>query len=236
MKGFYHLLPLPFLAACGQESGGAEPSDGDIRRDAMVAQQIERRGVRDARVLEAMRTVPRHLFVPPAQRHLSYRDYPLPIGSGQTISQPYIVAAMTAALETSPGDRILEIGTGCGYQAAVLAEVCDAVYTIEIIPELARRARETLESLDYTNVHVRAGDGFQGWTEHAPYDGIIVTCAPDEIPPPLLNQLADGGHLVIPVGGRGHQVLTRITRRGDEFEREELMGVMFVPMTGKARE
>ncbi|NLF37997.1 protein-L-isoaspartate(D-aspartate) O-methyltransferase [bacterium] len=206
------------------------------QREHMVRLQIEARGVAAPAVLAAMRRVPRHEFIPERFRNEAYDDHPVPIGFGQTISQPYIVAAMTEALELKPSDAVLEIGTGSGYQAAVLAALVSNVYSIEIVPELAAQAKATLERLGHTNVHVRAGDGYAGWPEHAPFNGIIVTCAPDAIPQPLIDQLADGGRIVIPVGGGFGQELVRVTRRGKNLQRERLMGVMFVPMTGKAQQ
>ena len=200
-------------------------------RRTMVETQIRRRGVTDPRVLAAMSKVPRHLFVP---RHLweqAYSDYPLPIGENQTISQPYIVALMTQLLRLKRGDKVLEIGTGSGYQAAILAELTDEVYTVEIIPQLAESAAERLKRLGYTNVHVLNADGYYGWKEHAPYDCIIVTCAPDHIPPPLLEQLKDGGRLVIPVGPPGgYQTLWLVERKGDDFIHKSITGVIFVPL------
>ncbi len=215
LRRLLSLMPLPFLASCGSNPGNHETHspDWEALRARMVEQQIERRGVRSPQVLAAMHRVPRHEFVPSSLRHEAYHDYPLPIGFGQTISQPYIVAAMTEALALRPSDKVLEIGTGSGYQAAVLAELVSNVYSIEIIPELAQRAAADLFRLGYTNVHVRTGDGYAGWPEHAPFDAIIVTCAPENIPPPLVQQLADGGRMVIPVGGRWGQSLVRMTKR-----------------------
>jgi protein-L-isoaspartate(D-aspartate) O-methyltransferase len=200
----------------------------------MVEEQIERRGVHDPRVLEAMRTVPRHLFVPEALRDRAYDDAPLPIGDGQTISQPYIVAFMTEAAHLKPGDRVLEVGTGSGYQAAVLSSVGAEVMSIEILPGLAERARQALAAAGFAKVAVRTGDGFRGWPEAAPFDAVLVTAAPDEVPPPLLGQLKIGGVLVIPVG-TGTQELIRVTRTAKGYERESLLPVRFVPMTGEAR-
>jgi protein-L-isoaspartate(D-aspartate) O-methyltransferase len=202
-------------------------------REAMVQRQIAARGVRDQRVLEAMRKVPRHLFVPPSMQPYAYRDSPLPIGHEQTISQPYIVAFMTDALALKPGDRVLEVGTGSGYQAAVLSVLVRQVYSIEIVEPLATEATERLRRLGYANVTVRAGDGYRGWPDHAPFDAIIVTAAPDHIPQPLLDQLAPGGRLVVPVG-KYLQTLTRIRRTAKGFKTEELLPVRFVPMTGEA--
>lgn len=204
-------------------------------RQRMVEEQIRARGVKDSRVLSAMRTVPRHLFVPAGEREGAYADRPLPIGSGQTISQPYIVALMSSLLEIGPRDRVLEVGTGSGYQAAVLSRLAKQVYSVEIVEPLAKRARGTLADLGYDNVHVRLGDGYQGWPEAAPFDGIIVTAAPPRIPEPLLRQLKAGGKLVIPVG-EGYQDLLVLTRRRDGgFDRTSVLPVRFVPMTGQAQ-
>jgi protein-L-isoaspartate(D-aspartate) O-methyltransferase len=202
-------------------------------RELMVKQQIAARGVRDQRVLEAMRNVPRHLFVPPAMQPYAYRDSPLPIGYEQTISQPYIVAFMTEALRLKPEDRVLEVGTGSGYQAAVLSKLVRQVYSIEIVEPLATEAAERLRRLGYTNVTVRPGDGYRGWPEGAPFEAIMVTAAPDHIPKPLLEQLAPGGRLILPVGEH-FQTLARIRRTAKGFKQENLLPVRFVPMTGEA--
>lgn len=213
----------------------APESTWQVERARMVDKQIAQRGMTNATVLAVIERVPRHEFIPENQRASAYADCPLPIGYGQTISQPYIVAAMTEALEVVPTSRVLEIGTGSGYQAAVLAQIVREVYSIEIVAELAHRAQDTLQRLGYTNVYIRAGDGYRGWPEAAPFDAIIVTCAPDNIPQPLLDQLADGGRLVIPVGDRLFQSLVRVRRKGECFTRENLMNVVFVPMTGEAQ-
>jgi protein-L-isoaspartate(D-aspartate) O-methyltransferase len=203
-------------------------------REAMVRTQLSSRGIRDERVLEAMRTVPRHLFVSVELQELAYQDRTLPIGEGQTISQPYIVALMSEAAGVRPGDRVLEVGTGCGYQTAVLAALGAEVYTIEIVPALAARARQTLASMSF-QVETRTGDAYQGWPEAAPFDAIVVTAAPAEIPPPLLNQLdAGGGRMVIPVGGEEVQELLVVRRRGAGFQEMRIAAVRFVPMTGEA--
>ena len=199
------------------------------QRMHMVDRQIEARGISDPEVLDAMRAVERHLFVPREQQEHAYEDRPLPIGHGQTISQPYIVAFMTEAARLKPGDKVLEIGTGSGYQAAVLARVVKEVYTVEIIGALAQSARATLAQLGYQNIFVKHGDGYQGWQEYAPYDAIIVTAAPDEVPGKLLEQLAAGGTMVIPVGSFT-QNLYRMTRTEEGIAKEALLPVRFVPM------
>ena len=198
-------------------------------RARMVQEQIEARGIRDPRVLAAMRRVPRHEFVPPQVRNVAYVDGPLPIGHEQTISQPYIVAYMTEAAQIEPGDRVLEIGTGSGYQAAILAELAREVYTIELIPELAATARAALDKLGYTNVRTRTGDGYAGWKEAGPFDAIIVTAAPDHVPPALVEQLAVGARMIIPVG-RGEQEMRVITRTAAGVTEESTIPVMFVPL------
>ncbi len=200
----------------------------------MARQQIAGRGIRDPEVLEAMRVVPRHEFVPPEFLDQAYADQPLPIGYEQTISQPYIVAYMTEALEPDPDDRVLEVGTGSGYQAAVLAEIVARVYAVEILPWLAVRAGRTLRRLAYRNVHVIAADGRQGWPRAAPFDGILLAAAPPEVPLVLFDQLADGGRLVAPVGRGFTQRVVRWRRSGRALEREELIGVRFVPLTSEA--
>jgi protein-L-isoaspartate(D-aspartate) O-methyltransferase len=202
-----------------------------LRRVRMVDDQIARRGVRDESVLAAMRSVPRHLFVPDSQVDDAYRDGALPIGFGQTISQPYIVAIMTALLKLDVRSRVLEIGTGCGYQTAVLAELVGEVYTIERVPQLAERAAETLGRLGYRAVQALVGDGSRGWREHAPYDAIIVTAAAAEAPFALLRELAPDGRLVVPIGAaHGEQMLTVFVRRGDTFEEHEELLCRFVPL------
>ena len=228
------------LTLKGSKGGGpmAEGPEGagdhyaELRR-RMVETQIVARGIKDERVIKAMLKVPRHEFVPLEYRHMAYNDHPLPIGFGQTISQPYIVALMTEALELKPTDKVLEVGTGSGYQAAILGEICREVYTIEIIPELAERAKRTLKRLGYRNVFVKCGDGFLGWPEKAPFDAIIVTCAAPFVPPPLVQQLAEGGRLVIPVGADPYQVLMRLRKVRGRVKFERMIECLFVPMTGE---
>ncbi len=229
------LLALLVLSAPAV-GGTSDDRDWAEERARMVRTQIEARGIDDPRVLAAMRSVPRHLFVPQAQRVHAYEDRAVPIGRGQTISQPYIVALMTSLLDPESSDRVFEVGTGSGYQAAVLAELVERVYTVEIVPELAERARRTLEHLGYENVTVITGDGYRGLPEEAPFDGIIVTAAPESVPEPLLNQLQVGGSLVIPVGPRGRQELKVLERERDGIRTRTVAPVRFVRMTGEAEE
>ena len=217
---------------CRGENSGSGDSRYARERDEMVDEQIKARGVRDERVLAAMSKVERHRFVPDRLEHLAYADSPLPIGEGQTISQPYIVALMTELVRLEGDERVLEIGTGSGYQAAVLAELCGHVYTIEILEPLAARSEELLKSLGYENITVKCGDGFLGWEEFAPFDAIVVTCAPPDVPEPLVEQLKDGGRLVIPVG-RLFQKLELIEKKGDKIETRDIIPVRFVPMLGR---
>lgn len=223
------------LACARAQSPGDDAGAPARRRERMVREQIEARGVRDRLTLQALRKVPRHLFVAPARADEAYDDHPLPIGHGQTISQPYIVAFMTEALGLRGGESVLEVGTGSGYQAAVLAEIAARVYSIEIVAPLAEEARERLERLGYRNAQVRAGDGYQGWPEAAPFDAIMVTAAAPRIPEPLMQQLADGGRLVLPVGDE-LQELVVVTRHGTRFDQRRVLPVRFVPMTGQVRE
>jgi protein-L-isoaspartate(D-aspartate) O-methyltransferase len=211
-----------------------EPAEFTALREQMVAEQIEARGVADPQVLAAMQAVPRHVFVPDEFLDQAYEDHPLPIGHGQTISQPYIVALMTETLQLQPGQRVLEIGTGSGYQAAILAEMGLEVYTVEIIPELAGQAGERLAALDYENVQVLNADGYFGWEEHAPFDAILVTAAPDHLPQPLANQLVEGGRLVVPIGPVGAvQTLWLFEKVAGELQASNLGAVRFVPLTGE---
>ncbi len=220
-------------ATTGQIAAAAkqEKSLDELRR-RMVEEQIESRGIRDPAVLAAMRKVQRHRFVSESQARNAYEDHPLPIGQGQTISQPFIVAYMTDVLEVEPSHRVLEIGTGSGYQAAVLAEIVKEVYSIEIVPELAERAIRTLQELGYKNVHVKNDDGYKGWPEHAPFDRVIVTAAPDHVPEPLVQQLAVGGRLVIPVG-RWDQDMVIVEKTPAGVVERRTIPVRFVPLTRK---
>jgi len=218
-----------------QPSAFMDPRDEFVReRSRMVAEQIEARGIRDPRVLTALLRVPRHRFVPTDLAADAYRDHPLPIGHGQTISQPYIVAYMTEALELRPSDKVLEIGTGSGYQAAVLAEAADEVFSVEIVADLADRATRLLRDLGYANVRVRHADGYAGWPEHAPFDAIMVTAAPDHVPEPLVQQLASGGRMIIPVGA-GDQELRVIRKTEQGLVERSTIPVRFVPFTRNPR-
>jgi protein-L-isoaspartate(D-aspartate) O-methyltransferase len=228
------VLGCGILLACGGNMKTAHDDSDRAERERMVQSQIAARGVADPRVLEAMREVPRHLFLDPQYRTEAYADHPVPIGEGQTVSQPYIVAFMTELLDVQPSDRVLEIGTGSGYQSAILSRLAREVYTIEILPELSRRARERLEGLHCDNVRFLVGDGYRGWPEKAPFDGIIVTAAPRKIPQPLLDQLAVNGKMVIPVGDF-YQELKVFTKNADGGVAEkDVLPVRFVPMTGEA--
>lgn len=215
--------------ACTAQDRDAKAEEMTEKRLRMVETQIRNRGVSDSRVLRAMETVPRHEFVPKNSVNQAYDDHPLFIGHGQTISQPYIVALMTEVLHLQPGDRVLEIGTGSGYQAAVLAELVDSVYSIEIVEELGVEAAQRLEALGYDNVNVRIGDGYQGWPEEAPFDAVIVTAAPETVPRELVNQLAEGGRMVLPVG-IGIQELLLIERKDGKVTQRHITSVRFVPM------
>jgi protein-L-isoaspartate(D-aspartate) O-methyltransferase len=211
-------------------------ADYSAQRKAMVAKEIEAAGVKDPRVLDAMRKTPRHEFMPADYRPYAYIDAALPIGDRQTISPPFVVAYMTEQLNPQPSDRVLEIGTGSGYQAAVLSPLAKDVYTIEIVTPLGHRAERTLKRLGYKNVHVKVGDGYKGWPEAAPFDKIIVTCSPESVPQPLVDQLREGGEMIIPVGERYQQNLVRMTKRDGKLESEPLQATLFVPMTGAAED
>jgi protein-L-isoaspartate(D-aspartate) O-methyltransferase len=249
MKPIYSsaLRAVLLLALCAGTSwllvtvfaGAAAHAQSDpffARRRAMVERDIKGRAISDPAVLKAMEKVPRHLFVDARLRDEAYADYPLLIGEGQTISQPYIVALMTQSLNLKKQDKVLEIGTGSGYQAAVLAEIVQQVYTVEIIASLAARAAALLKTIGYRNIQCRAGDGFQGWKEHAPYDAILVTCAVGSIPPPLAAQLKEGGRIILPLGdARSVQTLVLGVKKGGSIEKKNMSAVRFVPMTGEVR-
>jgi len=222
-------LLLLIFPACKEDK---TPNDFTAARKQMVQRQLEGRDITDKAVLDAMQKVERHKFVPPNLRNMAYADRPLPIGEGQTISQPYIVALMTQLADIQPHEKVLEIGTGSGYQAAILVALCDRVYTIEIIESLCQQARIRLKNMGYENIYVKCGDGFKGWKEHAPYDAIIVTCAPPEVPQPLINQLAEKGKIVIPVGAQW-QELKVITKENGKIKSSDITPVRFVPMTGE---
>lgn len=240
------LCLLSFLLACSyrvEDAGAHGRADAQIdeakrertrerQRERMVEEQIRARGITSGAVLRAMRKVPRHRFVPESLADMAYNDHPLPIGLNQTISQPFIVAYMTEAADISPREKVLEIGTGSGYQAAVLGEIAREVYTIEIIPELGERARRVLNELGYKNIYTKIGNGYEGWAEHAPYDAIIVTAAPDEVPQALVDQLAVNGRMVIPVGTTNQEMMI-ITKTKQGVVSRKTIPVRFVPMTGK---
>ncbi|MBN2611112.1 MAG: protein-L-isoaspartate(D-aspartate) O-methyltransferase [Bacteroidales bacterium] len=223
------LFFMVFMTACIHRT---TPQDDSYKllREKMVIEQIEARGITDAKVLTAMRKVERHRFVPENLVKFAYEDHPLPIGYGQTISQPYIVAFMTETLQPGKNDKVLEIGTGSGYQAAILAEICDSVFSIEIVEELGIASEKLLKSLGYSNVKVKAGDGYNGWTEHSPFDAIIVTCAPTHVPVPLVKQLKEGGKMIVPVGGREVQQLVLLKKSRGKLIQQSVLPVRFVPM------
>jgi len=216
---------------CGQQASTA--AEFAAQRQRMVERQLKDRGIKDERVLAAMGKVPREAFVPPQSRAASYEDGPLPIGYDQTISQPYIVAFMTEQLRLKPSDRVLEIGTGSGYQAAILAELVWEIYSIEIVEPLAKNAEATLQRLGY-KVHLKIGDGYKGWPDAAPFDAIIVTCAPEKVPQPLIDQMKDGGRVVIPVGERFAQQLYLLEKKNGQIKESVTLPVRFVPMAGEA--
>jgi len=226
------LLAAIVATGCGQRAPPA--SEFAAQRQFMVQRQLIPRGIKDQRVLAAMAKVPREEFVPRESRAASYEDGPLPLGYAQTISQPYIVAFMTEQLRLKPSDRVLEIGTGSGYQAAILAELVSEVYSIEIVAPLAKNAEATLQRLGYKNVHLRIGDGYGGWPEVGPFDAVIVTCAPDKVPQPLVDQLNDAGRMVIPVGARFAQQLYLLEKKNGQLKQSATLPVRFVPMTSEA--
>jgi len=228
------LVFAALLASSAADSAAQSRSTFESVRNRMVDEEIVAAGVKNKRVIQAMRDTPRHEFVPISERKYAYYDMALPIGEGQTISPPFVVAYMTEVLDPQPTDRVLEIGTGSGYQAAVLSPLVREVYTIEIVASLGRRAEKTLQRLRYDNVHVKVGDGYQGWPEHAPFDKIIVTCSPEKVPPALVEQLKEGGRMVIPCGERYQQMLYLLKKIDGRMETEALQPTLFVPMTGTA--
>ncbi len=228
------LLLLSLIALTSSSGRGDDPYQA--ARDRLVRERVESAGVKDPRVLQSIRSTPRHEFVPNKLQDRAYFDMALPIGESQTISSPFIVALMTEALDPKPTDKVLEIGTGSGYQAAVLSPLVKEVYSIEIVRDLGERAAEVLESLDYKNVSTRVGDGFLGWPEAAPFDKIIVTCSPESVPKPLVEQLREGGVMIIPVGERYQQTLYLMTKKDGELLRQPLRPTLFVPMTGEAED
>jgi protein-L-isoaspartate(D-aspartate) O-methyltransferase len=235
MRRYFVFLSLSLVVMLPLSASPAAQEDiySDSRRE-MVQNDLAGRGIEDERVLKAMMKIPRHLFVPRLERWMSYGDHALPIGEGQTISQPYVVAIMTEALELKPGDRVLEIGTGSGYQAAVLAEMVREVYTIEIRRTLAMDAEKLLKELEYTNISVKHADGYFGWEKHAPFDAIMITAAANHIPPPLIRQLREGGRIILPLGSTTYyQMLTIGTKKDGKLKLRQIAPVAFVPMTGE---
>jgi protein-L-isoaspartate(D-aspartate) O-methyltransferase len=224
------------LVVLSQQVQSQTKNPFETLREKLVTNVLIPNGIKDPRVLKSMGTTPRHEFVPPIYKSQAYQDIAIPIGESQTISSPFIVAFMTQALNPQPTDKVLEIGTGSGYQAAILSPLVQEVYTIEIVEKLGLETTELLEKLSYTNVHCRIGDGFKGWEEHAPFDKIIVTCSPEDVPAPLVKQLKDGGLMVIPVGERYQQMLCLMRKSGDKLEKDELQPTLFVPMTGTAED
>jgi protein-L-isoaspartate(D-aspartate) O-methyltransferase len=239
-RGIRTGIVVVFAALFAADEGSGVRAQGrdpyQAHRIRMVEADLASEGITNPRVLEAMRTVPRHLFVRPGLRNMAYYDQALDIGQRQTISPPFIVAYMTQVLDPQPEDRVLEIGTGSGYQAAVLSGLVKDVYTIEIVPELGKKAERLLKQLKYDNVVTRIGDGYQGWAEHAPFDKIIVTCSPESVPQPLVEQLKEGGRMIIPLGERYQQVFHLLEKQGGELQETELLPTLFVPMTGKSEE
>jgi protein-L-isoaspartate(D-aspartate) O-methyltransferase len=234
VRRVWQWLIVASLAGVSCDRPHASVADFATKRERMMKEQLVMRGINGERVLAVMKKVPREQFVPEHLRAASYTDQPLPIGYNQTISQPYIVAFMTEQLRPEPQDRVLEIGTGSGYQAAILAELVAEVYSIEIIEPLAKTAESTLQRLGYKNVQVKVADGYKGWPEHAPFDVIIVTCAPDHVPQPLIDQLKEGGRMIIPLGPFGDQDLYLLEKKNGQLERRAVSPVRFVPMTGEA--
>ena len=235
-KSFLALSCFALLVGLSQHVQSQPKNQFETLREKLVTNVLIPNGIKDPRVLNSMGTTPRHEFVPPKYKAQAYQDIAIPIGASQTISSPFIVAFMTQALNPQSTDRVLEIGTGSGYQAAILSPLVQDVYTIEIVEKLGLETTDLLEKLNYANVHCRIGDGFKGWEEHAPFDKIIVTCSPEDVPAPLVKQLKDGGLMVIPVGERYQQMLCLMRKTGDKLEKDELQPTLFVPMTGTAED
>src|SRR4051795_6056538 len=231
-------LMLGLMILLGPRAPGAEPPPDPTApaRRRMVERHLAERGIKDPRVLEAFRTVPRHRFLPPDSRRHAYDDESIPIGEGQTITPPYDVAFMTEALQPRPTDKVYEVGTGSGYQASILSRLVKDVYSVEIKEPLGKRAAEVIKDVGYTNIHTRIGDGYAGWPEEAPFDAIIVTCAPEAIPPPLVEQLKEGGRMVIPLGNRYNQTVYLMEKRNGQLVQKALRPTLFVPMTGRAQQ
>ena len=229
-------LTMPIVTGFGQQPAASKKEeDTSAPRKRMVQRHLVERGIKDERVLDVFRTVPRHKFLPAETRRLAYDDESIPIGEGQTITPPFDVAFMTESLQPKPTDKIYEVGTGSGYQAAILSRLVKDVYSVEIHRPLSERATNVLKELDYTNVHTRHGDGYLGWPEAAPFDAIIVTCAPQDIPPPLVAQLKEGGRMVIPLGDRFNQTVHLMIKKNDKLEDKVLRPTLFVPMTGQSQ-
>ena len=233
------IIPVSFILIMTSITSIQPASQQDgfaVQRAKMIREQLLSRGIKDEKVLAAFRNVERHRFVLPGYVKAAYGDFPLPIEEGQTISQPYIVAFMTEILRLKKTDRVLEIGTGSGYQAAILAQICDTVYTIEIFEKLAKKAENLFKELNYNNIIVKTGNGFNGWREHAPFDAILVTCAPSEVPGPLKEQLAEGGRIIVPVGQSPFQELILLTKKSGKISHEKVLPVRFVPMINEKGE
>lgn len=236
MKRKNFVIYISFIAILLTMASFGQQNNYERERYKMVETQLKARGIADKQVLEAFKIVPRHRFVLPGYAHLAYKDSPLSINEGQTISQPYIVAFMTEALKLERDDRVLEVGTGSGYQAAILAQLCDSVFTIEIFESLANTAQLVFDGLGYQNIYCKVGDGYHGWEEKAPFDAIIVTCAPGNIPTALKDQLSEGGKMIIPVGGRQVQQLVLLQKRNGKIREKKMLPVRFVPMIDENKE
>ena len=231
------VVAVAVAALAGAVFGGDDPKADPTApaRNKLVQHHLIERGIKDPKVLDAFRVVPRHRFLPPESRRLAYDDESIPIGEGQTSTPPFDMAFMTEVLGLKPTDRVYEVGTGCGYQAAILSRIVKEVFSVEIHRPLGERAAQVIKELGYDNIHTKVGDGYEGWPEAAPFDAIIVTCAPTKVPPPLVDQLKEGGRLVIPLGGRFDQVVHLMTKKDGKLVDRQLRPTLFVPMTGKAQ-